>query len=363
MSLDPALFQENQRTAPKTQRRQYADVGVIPLERGGELPVTVAYETWGTLSEAKDNAIVVCHALSGDSHCVGWWDRLVGPGRPIDTEQFFVIGTNALGGCQGTTGPSSLDPEGKPWGSRFPRVTVGDMIEAQIRLAKRLGIERLYAAAGGSMGGMMALEWTRRFPVEKAFITASAAAHSAMQIGFNETARQAILRDPRWNGGDYYASEPPADGLAVARMVGHLSYLSESAFHHKFGRELQSETPRETSSPAYIPPERFQIESYLNYQGDKFTHRFDANSLIVLSRAIDDYACDSLVGCTTEFLFVSFNSDWLYPSHQSQELDQMARDAGCRSGWVEIDLPYGHDAFLLDGELQGRHVREFLARG
>lgn len=211
------------------------------------------------------------------------------------------------------------------------------------------------------MGGMMALEWTRRFPVDRAFITASAAAHSAMQIGFNEAARQAVMRDPNWRGGDYYDGEPPADGLAVARMIGHLSYLSESAFHQKFGRLIQDEAPRETTRPAYEPPERFQVESYLNYQGDKFTHRFDANSLVVLSRAIDDYACDSLEGSSTRYLFVSFASDWLYPSHQSQDLHALAQIGGCESEWVEIDLPYGHDAFLLDGEHQGAHVRRWFA--
>ncbi len=362
MSLDPALFQENQRTAPKADDRQYVSVGPLALERGGELPeATIAYETWGELSPAADNAIVICHALSGDSHAAGWWDRLVGPGRPIDTDRFFVIGTNALGGCQGSTGPASVAPDGRPWGSRFPRVTVGDMIEAQMRLMGHLGIERLLGVAGGSMGGMMALEWTRRFPVDRAFITASAAAHSAMQIGFNEAARQAVLRDPNWRGGDYYEGAPPADGLAVARMIGHLSYLSESAFQAKFGREIQDEPARDTERPAYEPPERFQVESYLNYQGDKFTHRFDANSLVVLSRAIDDYACDSLAGCSTRYLFVSFVSDWLYPSHQSRELHAMAQAAGCQSEWVEIDLPYGHDAFLLDGELQGAHVRRWFA--
>lgn len=362
MSLDPALFQENQRTAPKAIDRKHADLGELPLERGGSLDVTIAYETWGTLTPERDNAVVICHALSGDSHAIGWWERMIGPGKPIDTNVLFVIGTNALGGCQGSTGPKSLGPDGRPYGSRFPRVTVGDMIEAQIGLVHSLGIDRLFGVAGGSMGGMMALEWTRRFPVERAFVTASCAAHSAMQIGFNETARQAIMRDPAWNGGDYYDGEPPRNGLSVARMVGHLSYLSEMAFQAKFGRLLQEEPPRETSAPAYITEQRFQVESYLNYQGDKFTDRFDANSLIVLSRAIDDYACPDL-NPATRYLFTSFNSDWLYPSHQSKELDEMARSAGAKSQWIDIDLPFGHDAFLLDGQIQGEYVRQFLARG
>lgn len=353
--IDPALFEENQRTAPSSDERKSMDVGALDCERGGRLEsVTVAYETWGELDEAKSNAIVVCHALSGDSHAVGWWDRIVGPGKPIDTERYFVIGTNALGGCQGTTGPSSLASDLKPYGSRFPRITVGDMVEVQRRLVRNLGIETLHGVAGGSMGGMMALEWSRVGKVRKAFVTASAAAHGAMQIGFNEAARQSVMRDPKWRGGDYPADDPPAQGLSVARMIGHLSFLSDAAFEAKFGRRTQ--LPRTGGDE-----EVFQIESYLNYQGDKFTHRFDANSLLVLTRAIDDYELTSLEGCSTEFLFVSFTSDWIYPSHQSRTLHEMALVAGCRSRWVDIDLPMGHDAFLLDGEVQGALARNFFA--
>jgi homoserine O-acetyltransferase/O-succinyltransferase len=343
--FETGLFAENERTAPAESGRRFASVGPI-----GELhDVTVCYETWGTLNQDRSNAILIQHALSGDSHAIGWWSGLIGPGKPIDTDQFFVIGHNALGGCQGTTGPSSLAPDGRPWGSRFPKVTVEQMIEAQFQLVGGLGIETLHAVAGGSMGGMMALEWARRPNlVRKAFVTASAAAHSAMQIGFNETARQAIRRDPKFRGGDYPAEDPPRDGLAVARMVGHLSYLSEAAFQHKFGREVH--------------PEKgiFQVESYLNYQGDKFNARFDANSLIVLTEAIDAYALPSLEASTAEFLFVSFASDWLYPPHQSAELHALAQAAGCTSRYENIDLPWGHDAFLLDGEIQGAYVREFL---
>lgn len=343
--FETGLFSENERTAPAESARQYVAIGPI-----GELPeVIVCYETWGTLNEDRSNAILIQHALSGDSHAIGWWSGLIGPGKPIDTDRFFVIGHNALGGCQGTTGPSSLAPDGKPWGSRFPKVTLEQMVEAQLRLVRSLGIETLYAVAGGSMGGMMALEVARRPGlVKKAFVTASAAAHSAKQIGFNETARQAIRRDPRFRGGDYSPEDPPKDGLAVARMVGHLSYLSEAAFQHKFGREIH--------------PDKgiFQVESYLNYQGDKFNARFDPNSLIALSEAIDAYELTSLEGSTAEFLFVSFASDWLYPPHQSAALHQMALAGGCSSRYENIDLPWGHDAFLLDGEIQGAFVREFL---
>lgn len=356
MQIDPALFQENERTAPSGDSRRFAEVGPLHCEAGEFLPsVTVAYETWGTFT--GDNAVMVCHALTGDSHAIGWWSCLIGPGKPIDTDRFFVIGTNSLGGCQGTTGPSSLHEDGRPYGSRFPIITVRDMIEVQIRLMESLGIEKLYAVAGGSMGGMQALQWTVQAPgrVQKAFVTASCAAHSPMQIGFNEAARQAVVRDPKWRGGDYPLEDGPDGGLAVARMIGHLSFLSEQAFAAKFGRRLQGK-----DRPDYHLGVEFEVESYLNYQGEKFTRRFDANSLLLVTRAIDYFDLTSLEASETEYLFTSFSTDWLYPTHQSERLLQMAQDAGCPARHVEIDLPYGHDAFLLDGEIQGALVRDFL---
>jgi homoserine O-acetyltransferase len=359
VAIDPALFQENERTAPATDSRKYADIGAFRCEVGGYLPsVTVAYETWGTLNAAKDNAILICHALSGDSHAIGWWERLIGPDKPIDTNQFFVIGTNSLGGCQGTTGSASLAEDGKPYRVRFPMVTVGDMVDVQALLLDELGIETLHGVAGGSMGGMQALEWTVRKPgrVRKAFVTASCAAHSAMQIGFNETARQAIMRDPRWLAGEYEEGKGPDGGLAVGRMIGHLSFLSEAAMEAKFGRRFQDK-----ERPDFHLGVDFQVESYLSYQGDKFTKRFDANSLLYLTKAIDYYQLSSFSGCTSDFLFTSFTSDWLYPSHQSATLLEMAREVGLRAEHIVVDLPYGHDAFLLDGEMQGQHVRAFLA--
>lgn len=360
MAIDPALFQENERTAPASDERQYANVGALQCENGGHLPeVTIAYETWGELNSAQDNAILICHALSGDSHAIGWWERLIGPDKPIDTNQFFVIGTNALGGCQGTTGPASLAEDGKTYRVRFPMISVGDMVEVQSRLLDHFGIETLLGVAGGSMGGMQALEWTVRKPrqVRKAFITASCAAHSAMQIGFNEAARQAIMRDPRWNGGNYEDGNGPDGGLSVGRMIGHLSFLSEQAFEAKFGRELQGK-----SKPNYHLDTDFQVESYLNYQGDKFTKRFDANSLLYLTKAIDYYQLDSLASAQADFLFASFTTDWLYPTHQSTTLLKMAQGAGLKAEHKEIDLPYGHDAFLLDGDIQGEYVRAFFAQ-
>lgn len=350
--MDRALFQENERLAPKSDSRLYHDLGAFQYERGGALHSQLAYETWGELNEKKDNAILVCHALSGDSHCAGWWSRMIGPGRPIDPSRWFIIGTNSLGGCQGSTGPGSLDEEGRRLGSRFPAVTVGDMVNAQRCLIDSLGIDCLAMVCGGSMGGMQALEWTVRRPhqVARCWMTASCRAHSAMQIGFNESARQAIIRDPKWLGGDFPANDPPSNGLAVARMIGHLSYLSESAFQVKFGRNLQEGGAGQ-----------FQVESYLNYQGDKFTSRFDAGSLVALTRAIDDYSLESLKDAVCRFLFTSFTTDWLYPSHQSSELHQLALSSGLESQWHEIDLPYGHDAFLLDGEHQGSLVNDFLS--
>jgi homoserine O-acetyltransferase/O-succinyltransferase len=358
--MDPALFQENERLTPGSDERQFADVGALDCEAGGHLPaVTVAYETWGELNQARDNAILVCHALSGDSHAIGWWDRLVGPSKALDTERYYVIGTNCLGGCRGTTGPASLAPDGKPWRVRFPMVTVGDMVEVQARLLDRLGIERLALVCGGSMGGMQALEWARRFParVARAWVTASARAHNAMQIAFNEAARQAVMRDPLWKDGFYEDGAPPAHGLSVARMIGHLSFLSGQAFERKFGRGLQDKEKFD-----YRLGVEFQVESYLSYQGDKFTKRFDANSFLYLTRAIDYYEAASLAGCSSRFLFTSFTSDWIYPSAQSRELHEMALAAGCQSEWRDLDLPMGHDAFLLDGELQGALVRGFLER-
>lgn len=356
MSIDPGLFEENERTAPNSDERRIASIGDLELEAGGLLEgVEIAYETWGRLNAEGTNAILVCHALSGDSHAIGWWSRMVGPGKAIDTDRYFVVGTNALGGCQGSTGPASISPDGEPYRARFPAITIRDMVDAQAKLVDALGIGHLLAVAGGSMGGMQALEWTVRYPsrVRKAFLSATCAAHSAMQIGFNEAARQAIMRDPSWQGGNY--SKNPAHGLAVARMIGHLSFLSDQAFQLKFGRGLQDRTEL-----TYRLETEFQIESYLNYQGDKFTQRFDANSFLVLSKAIDRYERTTLEGSTSEYLIVSFDTDTLYPTWQSAEVHRMALEAGCRSTHVELRNPMGHDAFLLDGEHQGGLVRDFL---
>ena len=356
--MDSALFQENERTAAVTDERQIAHLGPFQTERGFDFSgIQIAYETWGQLNEARDNAILVCHALSGDAHAIGWWSRLIGPGKAIDTEKYFVICSNVLGGCQGSTGPSSLADDGQPFGSRFPIISINDMVDAQALLLDHLQIQTLHAVAGGSMGGMQALAWSVRYAdrVRKCFVTASGAAHSAMQIGFNEVGRQAIMRDPKWRGGDYPLNDPPRDGLSVARMLGHITFLSEDAFGQKFARRLQGKEAFD-----YHFGVEFEVESYLNYQGDKFTSRFDANSLLVLTRALDYFELKDLKPASADFLFASFTSDWLYPPHQSETLHQMAKEAGLESDHVLIDLPYGHDAFLLDGEVQGTRLRKFL---
>lgn len=361
MEFDAGLFEESARAEPDSSQQQSLAIGPFRTESGFEFPaVEVAFQQWGPVGAP---VVLVCHALSGDANAASWWSRLIGPGSAVDTTKYHVICSNVLGGCQGTTGPSSTAPDGQPWGSRFPLVSIGDMVEVQHRMLRVLGISQLHAVMGGSMGGMQALEWTRRFPgfVKKAFVTASALAHNAMQIGFNEVARQAIFRDPKYRGGDYPLSDGPVAGMAVGRMVGHLTYLSEMALDHKFGRRRQDGGAKQTP----FGPERaqFEIESYLSYQGQKFTERFDPNSLIIVTNALDAYECASLAGSTSEYLFISFSSDWAYPSNQSKASHELAVSVGCASKWVDISLDWGHDAFLLDGQIQGAYLEKFLASG
>lgn len=358
-SIDDGLFQENERLTASTSDRLICSIGTLKIRAGGCLEnVEIAYETWGSLNADQSNAVLICHALSGDSHAIGWWDRIVGPGKPIDTNRYFVVGTNVLGGSQGSTGPASLSPSGRPYGSKFPVIQIEDMVDAQHRVMKSLGIRSWALIAGGSMGGMQAISWAVQYPsaARKVWCTASAATHSAMQIGFNEAGRQAIQRDSGFKGGDYYGENGPINGLSVARMLGHLSFLSEASFSQKFGRKLQDK-----GQFSFDGSTEFAVESYLNYQGDKFTKRFDANSFITLTRAIDYFELRSFTNAECEFLFTSFDSDWIYPSHQSVTLQNMAELAGCMSSHVEISLPWGHDSFLLDGEHQGKLVRDFIS--
>jgi homoserine O-acetyltransferase len=345
----------------------FAETNPFPLVSGADIgPVTLAYETYGRLAPDASNAVLVCHALTGDSHAAGvyspsdpkpgWWEVMIGPGKGLDTDKYFVVCANVLGGCMGSTGPASTNPAtGKPYGLAFPVLTIGDMVRAQKALLEHLGVNRLLSVIGGSMGGMQVLEWAARYPdmVVSAIPLATAAKHSALHIAFHEVARQAIIADPDWNGGHYYDSAKPAHGLAVARMIGHITYLSDEAMRHKFGRGLQDRADFSFSFEA-----DFQVESYLRYQGLKFVERFDANSFLYITRAADYFDLGATHGGgsltkafsrgNTRFLVVSFSSDWLYPTYQSRELVQALKRAGKDVSFCEIEAQWGHDAFLLD---------------
>lgn len=338
------------------------------LESGARLgPITIAYETWGTLSEEKDNVVLVAHAFSGDSHAAGyypetredekpgWWDFMIGPGKGLDTDKYYVICANILGSCMGSTGPSSTNPEtGRPYGLDFPMMTIADIIKTQKALLDHLGIEKLHGVIGGSVGGMQVLEWCVRYPemVRCAIPIATTMRHSALAIAFNEVARQAIMADPRWKKGDYYGSEPPDIGLAIARMIGHVTYLSDEAMRRKFGRRLQNR-----NDFSYGFDADFQVESYLHYQGSKFVKRFDANSLLYITRASDYFdlvdrdpeipSLKDIGEAGTRFLVISYTSDWLYPTYQAKELVQSLKKAGQDVSFCEIEADCGHDAFLI----------------
>ena len=322
--------------------------------------VEIAYETYGELNARKDNAILALHAFSGDAHAAGeggWWSNMVGPGKAFDTDKYFVICSNVLGGCRGTTGPGSINPAtGCPWGMAFPVITITDMVRLQKMLIDSMGISRLLAVAGGSMGGMQALEWAVSYPsrVAAALPIACTARHSAQQIAFNEVGRQAIMADPDWNGGNYYSGHPPARGLAVARMIGHITYMSDESMRQKFGRRLRS-------------PDQFEVESYLQYRGSKFVDRFDANSYLYITRAMDSFdltergTLSSLFdGVKTRFLVISFTSDWLYPSYQSLEIVSALRSRNCDVAYCNLESHYGHDAFLVEADEQTELIRGFL---
>jgi homoserine O-acetyltransferase/O-succinyltransferase len=336
--------------------------------------IEVSYQTLGKLSQDKDNAILVCHALSGDAHVAGihsktgrpgWWDYHVGPGKAIDTDKFFVICANVLGGCAGSTGPSSINPKtGKPFATAFPPVTLRDMVAAQVRLIDHLGISKLFAVTGGSMGGMQALVWAVDYPrrVQCCIPIATCMAHTAMQIAFNEVGRQAIITDPNWNRGHYTDKHRPEHGLAVARMVGHVTYLSEFAMRTKFGRTLQRET-----QPEDLFPEFFSVESYLQHQGESFVKRFDPNSYLYITKAIDRFdllekrpPAEVFRDLKARFLVVSFESDWLYPPDQSRELVRALKRSNAVVTYLNLDTPYGHDSFLIYNPEFSRALSHFL---
>ena len=348
---------------------------------GGVLlsPVPIAYETYGRLAPDGGNAILICHALTGDQHVAsdhprtgkpGWWTRMIGPGKPIDPARDFIICSNVLGSCMGSAGPASVNPAtGRPWGMAFPVITIRDMVRAQAMLLDHLGVARLKAVVGGSMGGMQALSWPATFPdrVGSVVVIASTARHTAQNIAFHEVGRQAIMADPKWQGGAYYEGEPPAAGLAVARMAAHITYLSEAGLTEKFGRRLQARDAKSFGFDA-----DFQVESYLRHQGLSFVDRFDANSYLYITRAMDYFdlaeehgglLANAFRATKARFCLVSFDTDWLYPTIESRSIVQALNAAGAPVSFVELSSPYGHDAFLLDAPEMNRVVDGFLKGG
>jgi homoserine O-acetyltransferase len=350
------------------------------LEGGAVLrDLTIAYETWGTLDERASNAILVCHALTGDSHAFGplapghptpgWWNGLIGPGKPIDTDRWFVVCANVLGGCQGTTGPATPHPDdGKPYGSRFPVVSVRDWVRTQASLADHLGIRRWHSVVGGSMGGMQVLEWALMFPDRVASVVpiATALAASAQQIAWWSTGRRIIRMDPRWRGGDYYDADPgdgPDESLGIARMVSQITFRSDDVFTRRFGREVV-----EPLDGGFSLWQRFEVERYLEYHGDKLTRRFDANSYLLLTKAMDLHDVgrgrggpeQALARLQAPILAIGVASDILYPLYQSQEIVARARANGIEARSVELDSPHGHDAFLIEHEQVGVPLSAFL---
>jgi homoserine O-acetyltransferase/O-succinyltransferase len=338
----------------------------LRLDAGVALsPFQVAYQAYGSLNADRTNAVLICHALTGDQHVFnrhpitgkpGWWETMVGSGKPIDTDRYFVICTNVLGGCLGTTGPASTDPRsGLPWGLDFPVITIRDMVRAQAMLLDRLGIDTLFAVAGGSMGGMQVLQWAASYPqrVFAALPIATATRHSAQNIAFHEVGRQAVMADPDWRGGRYFAEGvSPRRGLAVARMGAHITYLSDAALHRKFGRKFQ-----DRNNPTFSFDADFEVESYLRHQGSSFVERFDANSYLYLTRAMDyfDLAADydgvlanAFKATPARFCVISFTSDWLFPTPESRAIVHALNAAGARVSFAEIVTDKGHDAFLLD---------------
>ena len=340
-------------------------------------PITLAYETYGRLNREKNNAILIFHALSGDAHAAGyhaaedsrpgWWDLYIGPGKPFDTDKYYCICSNVIGGCMGSTGPSSINPEtGKPYGVSFPIITIQDMVNTQYHLIKHLGIKKLLTVTGGSMGGMQALKWAILYPeiTQSVIAIATSSRLSAQGIAFNEVGRYAIINDPKWNRGNYYNSWQPESGLSLARMIGHITYLSEKHMHHKFGRKFQNPDTKNLNFDT-----EFMVESYLHYQGIKFVNRFDANSYLYISRAIDFFDLKTEYGNSlkkafenvkSNFLVVSFTSDWLYPSIMSKKIVKALRQNGKNVIYADIETDMGHDSFLLDTKTLQINISNFL---
>lgn len=343
------------------------------LESGRKLgPVTLAYETYGRLNADRSNAILVCHALSGDAHAAGfhpgetapgWWDDMIGPGKAFDTEKYFVICSNVIGGCKGSTGPSSINPQtGRPYALDFPVITIGDMVNAQRRLIDYLGIDKLFSVVGGSMGGMQVLQWASAYPdrVRSAIPVATALKQSPQQIAFDEVIRQSIMADPAWRKGNYYEHGQPKKGLAVARMIGHITFMSDQSMEKKFSRKLKND------HYSFTFAEDFEVEGYLRYRGDNFVKRFDANSYLYITKAMDyidlsdGLFLPGIKETDTRFLVISFTSDWLYPSHQSQEIVRLLKRRRIAATYCDLKSTYGHDAFLVEVKEETRLIRNFL---
>ena len=359
----------------ETQYYTFAEKGKKhKLESGETLgPITLAYETYGTLNKDKSNAILVEHALSGDAHAAGvhkdqddtgWWDEMIGPGKAFDTDRYFVVCSNVIGGCKGSTGPSSVNPAtGKPYALDFPFITVADMVHAQRHLIDYLGIDKLLCVAGASMGGMQVLQWVASYPerVKSAIPIATALKHSPQQIAFNEVVRQSIMADPAWREGNYYEYGQPEKGLSVARMIGHITFMSDKSMEEKFSRRLKND------KFSFGFDADFEVEGYLRYRGANFVKRFDANSYLYITKAIDYFDVSGvrffpLHGKTinTRFLMISFKSDWLYPPHQSQEIVRLLKRLHVDATYCELTSSYGHDAFLVEVDEQTTLIKHFL---
>lgn len=363
--------------APHSGSKTFGLPGPLALDSGQALDaVEIAYETYGELNADKSNAILICHALTGDQYVAsvhpvtgkpGWWERMVGPGKPIDTMRFHVICANVIGSCMGSTGPASLGPDGKPYGMDFPVITIRDMVRGLVALLDGLGIEKLHTVVGGSMGGMQVLSLAANWPErsERVLVLASTARHSAQNIAFHELGRQAIMADPHWAQGAYYGSDAkPDNGLAVARMAAHITYLSEEGLTHKFGRRLQDRDAKSFGFEA-----DFQVESYLRYQGSGFTQRFDANSYLYITRAMDYFdlaeehggkLADAFAGTSARFCLVSFDTDWLYPTAESRHVVHALNATSAKVSFVELSASAGHDSFLLPHDQLDRVVRGFV---
>lgn len=359
------------------ETKYYKLENALVLESGETLrDVTLAYETYGELNRDKSNAILILHAFTGDAHAAGyhegdakpgWWNDLIGPGKAFDTTKYFVICSNVIGGCAGSSGPASIDPVSKkPYGLDFPFITIGDMVNAQKHLIDHLGIDKLLSVAGGSMGGMQVLSWLVKYPgrIHSAIPIAASAKHSPQQIAFHEVGRQAIMSDPNWNGGNYYGGqEGPAKGLALARMLGHITYMSDISMEEKFGRQQ-----KEGKLPSKFDAS-FEVENYLRYRGDSFVKRFDANSYLYLTKAMDYFDASggkpldkALHGAKAKVLVIAFKSDWLYPAYHSKEIVKACKHADVDVSYCEIESTYGHDAFLLEIAEESHLIKHFLEK-